>query len=211
VSRFNAQYGRMGQPDPNDPQWGQFRRDQVTDLLRTIREAALGARPGIKVSAALVPWGNGPANDNEWMRGAAYSYVFQDWRSWLEQGLIDQGYPMNYMRESSPAQAGWLDRWLAWQRSRSYGRQVIAGLGIYLNQPADSLRQVRRALAPGPDGSRLAGVAFYSYAVPEAEQSEAETTSSASNGAIWDLLTRPRPDNEFNPPFSEYVASPGRH
>lgn len=200
VARFNALYGRSGQPDPNDPFWMQFRRDQVTELVRRVRSAALGARPTIKLSAAVVPWGDGPRTESEWTAKAAYSYVFQDWRDWLEQGLLDQAYVMNYSRESVPSQVAWQERWFAWQRSHSYGRQVVAGLALYLNSPQDSVRQIRRALAEGPDG-RLAGVALYSYATPSAQGSE-------EGASMWDLLSRPAPENDFDPPFAEPAAIP---
>ena len=208
VIRFDGQYGRAGQPDPNDPVWAQFRRDQVTDLLRRIRESALAARPTLKISAALVPWGAGPVTDADWLSTPAYAYVFQDWRSWLEQGLLDQAYTMNYNRESSPDQAAWLDRWLAWEHGHTYDRQVIAGLGVYLNSPLDTIRQVRRAQAPGTDGSRLAGVALYSYASPDASRINTDPSDDSPDGLLWDLLTRPAVENDFSPPFAEAVGVP---
>ena len=131
------------------PLWLQFRRDQVTELLRQIRSGQ-AARPGLKISAAVIPWGAGPRSDSDWLNASAYSYVFQDWRSWMEQGLLEQAYAMNYFRETSSAQSAWLDQWMAWQRTHAYGRQMISGLGVYLNQPTDTIRQVRRALAPVP-------------------------------------------------------------
>src|SRR5438477_15042 len=109
---------------------------------------------------------------------------------------------------SLPDQAAWLDQWLAWERGHSYGRQVIAGLGIYLNTPADSIAQVRRALAAGPDGSRLAGVALYSYASPDASRANADPGDDSPDGFMWDVLTRPAPENDFAPPFAEPVAAP---
>ena len=209
VSRFDLQYGRVGQPDPNDPLWVQFRRDQVTDLLRRVRESTLAARPTLKVSGAVIgSWGPGPQSDADWLNTPAYGYVFQDWRGWLEQGLLDQAYVMSYYREYVPTQAASLDRWLAWERGHSYGRQVIAGLGSYLNAPADNVRQLRRALAAGPDGSRLAGVALYSYASPDASRANADPGDDSPDGFMWDVLTRPAPENDFAPPFAEPVAAP---
>jgi hypothetical protein len=117
---------------------------------------------------------------------------------------------MLYRREQGPGGAAGLDGWLAWLRSHSYGRQVVAGLGVYLNSPIDSVRQVRRALAPAPDGTRLAGVALYSYAVPDASRDNADPADDAPAGQVWDLLTRPLAENESNPPFARPVAVPPR-
>jgi uncharacterized lipoprotein YddW (UPF0748 family) len=209
VNRFNGEYGRSGQPDPNDPLWVQFRRDRVTDLVRGVRESALAVRPAVKISAAVIgSWGGGPRSDSDWSKTSAYSYLFQDWRSWLEQGLLDQAYVMSYFREFEPTQAAWLDEWLAWSRSRGYGRQVVAGLGVYLNSPADSIRQVRRALAPAADGARLAGVALFSYAVPDSSRNNADPADNSPDGFMWDVLTTPLAENDFNPPFAEPVAVP---
>lgn len=208
VARFNAETGRAGPPDPNDPVWAQFRRDRVTETLRRLREATLAIRPGLKLSVAVVPWGTGPRSTGDWVNTAAYAYVFQDWRGWLEQGLLDQAYVMNYLRDAAPEQAAMLDSWVQWQRQHSYGRQVVAGLGIYLNAPAESVRQVRRVLATGPDGARLAGVALYSYAAPDPSRANDDPADDSPDGWLWDLLTRPGPDNEFRPPFAEPARVP---
>ena len=135
IARFNARYGRDGRPAGNDPLWSQWRRDQVTALVRGIYLGALAIKPEVKISAAVIPWGDGPRTDADWQRTAAYSSVFQDWRSWLEEGIVDQVMPMNYFRESAANQGAWFDRWVAWQRDHAYGRQVIPAVALYLNEP----------------------------------------------------------------------------
>ena len=207
---FQLANSRSDQPDQHDPLWGQYRRDRVTEFLRALRAEVKAIRPTAIVSAAVIPWGNAPINDRAWLATSAYAYIFQDWRSWLEEGLLDQAYPMLYRREQAPGGPAGLDGWLAWGRSHSYGRQVIAGLGVYLNSPMDSVRQVRRALAPAADGTRLAGVALYSYAVPDVSRDNADPADDAPTGQVWDLLTRPLAENESNPPFARPVAVPAR-
>jgi uncharacterized lipoprotein YddW (UPF0748 family) len=209
VLRFNWEHARAGQPDANDPLWVQYRRDRVTDLVRRIRESTLAARPALKLSAAVIgSWGAGPRTDAEWLRTAAYGYVFQDWRGWLEQGLLDQAYVMSYFREFEPLQAAWLDRWLDWNRGHAYGRQVVAGLAIYLNEPTHSISQVRRALASGPDGARLSGVALYSYAAPDSSRANADPGDDTPDGLMWDVLARPAAENDYSPPFPEPLGVP---
>jgi uncharacterized lipoprotein YddW (UPF0748 family) len=208
VARFNQQYGRSGRPDPGDVLWMQFRRDQVTDLLRRSRESALAIRPGLKIGAAVIPWGDGPRSNADWVYKPAFASAFQDWRSWLEEGLLDQAYVMNYNREANPTQVAWFDHWLAWERANTFGRQVIPMLGVYLNTPAETIRQVQRARASNPDGSTLAGVALYSYATPDLSRADADPANDSPDGLLWDLLARPAPDNAFAPPFAEPAPVP---
>jgi uncharacterized lipoprotein YddW (UPF0748 family) len=210
VLGFNLAHGRLNQPDQDDELWAQYRRDRVTEFLRTLRVEVKAIRPTVALSASVVPWGDPPSSDRDWLGSSAYRYVFQDWRGWLNEGLLDQAYLMIYRREWVASEAAGLDRWLAWERSQSYGRRVITGLGVYLNSPVDSVRQVRRALAAAPDGTRLAGVALYSYAVPDASRDNADPADDAPAGQVWDLLTRPLAENESNPPFARPVAVPAR-
>jgi uncharacterized protein (TIGR03437 family) len=163
VARFQRLYNRTGAPAVSDPAWAQFRRDQVTALVRQIYLRAFAIRPSIKVSAALITWGNGPASDAEYRIRDAYSRVFQDWRGWLEEGIIDLGIPMNYFRENA-AQAAMFNRWIEYQKDRQYGRGMLVGPAIYLNPIEASLAQLERALAPSTAGNRALGVCFYSYA-----------------------------------------------
>jgi uncharacterized lipoprotein YddW (UPF0748 family) len=209
VMRFDWQTGRSGQPDPNDPAWNSYRRDRVTDYLRELRASVLAVRPEVKVSAAVLPTGRGPASDADWANTLAYGFIFQDWRAWLEWGLLDQAFVMNYSRESNANEVAWFDQWLAFERTHTYGRQVVPTLGIYLNQPGDTVKQIRRATAAAPDGSRLSGVGLYSYATPDLTRYNSDPTDDTPDGHIWDLLSRPLGENDQNPPFAEPMPPPG--
>jgi uncharacterized lipoprotein YddW (UPF0748 family) len=136
--------------------FAEFRRRQVTDLVRQVTLRVHAIRPQVVVSAAVITWGNGPVNDNGYRALDAYSSVFQDWRGWLEAGLIDLAMPMSYFRE--PANGGFLTRWLDYYKDRQYNRRIFAGLGSYLNSIEDSMRQMDRVRERGM------GVALYSYA-----------------------------------------------
>ncbi len=163
VARFQRLYNRTGPPAASDPAWAQFRRDQVTALVRQIYLRAFAIRPTLKVSAALITWGNGPASDAEYRTRDAYSRVFQDWRGWLEEGIVDLGIPMNYFRENA-SQAPMFNRWMEYEKDRQYGRGLVIGPAIYLNGIEASMAQLARALAPSAAGNRALGVCFYSYA-----------------------------------------------
>ena len=111
--------------------------------------------------------------------------------------------PMNYFHDSQPAQAAWFDRWVAFQRDHVYGRQMVPGVGVYMNSPAESLGQLRRATALGSDGSRVAGVALYSYAVSQRAPAPDEPTVD-----MWDALAQPGPLNGGAPPFAAPAEVP---
>lgn len=163
VERFSARYGRRGQPDPQDPQWSDWRRRQVTNLARRIYLEALAVRPDIKVSAALITWGEPPSRANPFSETRAYWQTFQDWRAWLEEGILDLAVPMNYFQEFYPRSRDWHDGWIEWQKDHMYGRQVVSGVGAYFNYLEDALAQVARAQQPSAAGNRLTGVAVYAY------------------------------------------------
>ena len=162
VERFQRLANRTGRPAANDPAWSEFRRRQVTGLVRQIYLRAYAIRPSTKVSAALITWGNGPLSDAEFRAKDAYSRVFQDWRGWMEEGILDLGIPMNYFAESR--YAAWIDRWLEYEKDRQFGRAIMPGLGIYLNSIPDSIAQAGRVLRPSAAGASPIGINFYSFA-----------------------------------------------
>jgi uncharacterized lipoprotein YddW (UPF0748 family) len=63
VARFNQRYGRTGQPAGSDADWKQFRRDQVTGLLRKVYLNAIAVKPNIKISADTITWSPGPTSE----------------------------------------------------------------------------------------------------------------------------------------------------
>jgi len=162
IERFQRLENRTGWPQAADPRWSDFRRRQVTDLVRQIYLRACATRPSIKISASVITWGNGPLSDDEFRRKDAYAYVFQDWPGWLAEGILDLAMPMNYFAESR--YPGYLDRWLEYEKNRQGKRAIMPGLGVYLNTIPESLSQLRRALAPSAAGNAPWGVCFYSYA-----------------------------------------------
>jgi uncharacterized lipoprotein YddW (UPF0748 family) len=167
VWRFQERYGIShdeAPPSPGDARWAQWRRDQVTNLVRRIYLNAVAVRPKLVVSAALITFGSGPTTEAAWQSAEAYWRVYQDWRAWMEEGILDVAIPMNYKREDVAQQAGWFTDWNTWTRNHLYNRAAMAGLGVYLNSIEGTLRQTRRSL----EGGALAGVTFYSMANPDA-------------------------------------------
>jgi uncharacterized lipoprotein YddW (UPF0748 family) len=149
-------------PTPGNPAWSQWRRDQVSNLVRRIYLNAVAVRPNIKISAALIAFGGGPTSEAAWNSAEAYWRVYQDWRSWTQEGILDVAIPMNYKRDGT--QQGLFDTWNEWIKNHQYNRATMIGMGSYLNSVEETLRQVRRSRQPSAIGNSVLGVAFYSMA-----------------------------------------------
>ncbi|MGQ9900782.1 MAG: family 10 glycosylhydrolase [Fimbriimonadales bacterium] len=164
VERFNRRYGRTGKPEPADPLWKQWRRDQVSAVVRQLYAQATALKPTLKVSAALITWGDGPQTSDDWVNKSAYRAVFQDWQGWLKEGILDMAIPMIYYDEANPSRAAFFRTWATFLKDHQHGRIGIVGIGNYLNSIENTLRQVEFARAPSPAGNRVYGVNFFSYA-----------------------------------------------
>src|SRR5262245_57011444 len=167
VARFQRRHGiAAGSPPPaqNDPLWNDWRRDQVSNLVRRVYLNSIAVKPNLKVSAALIAFGGGPTTEAAWNSAEAYWRVYQDWRAWTEEGILDIAMPMNYKREHSATEFQQYERWSEWAKNHQYNRAVLIGDGGLVNGIEGSLRQGRRALAPSSAGNSALGLIFYSMA-----------------------------------------------
>jgi uncharacterized lipoprotein YddW (UPF0748 family) len=166
VDRFNRAHGLPPNnwPHPADPAWSQWRRDRMTELMRRLYIRSKAINPKVQVSIAAITWGGiGSYTPDDWPNSAAYSKVFQDWRAWLEEGIIDFAVPMQYFDEGKQRTRDWYTGWVNWDRANMGRRAIVAGLGSWLNSPEQNIAQAQRALEPGMQGRFLSGVAFYAY------------------------------------------------
>ncbi|MBA3351194.1 MAG: family 10 glycosylhydrolase, partial [Blastocatellia bacterium] len=173
VARFNTRHDRTGNPAYGDEVWKQWRRHQVSNVVRRVYLNAIAAKPQLKISGALIATGSGPicapgANCKTiWesnIRAEAYWRVYQDWRSWTEEGILDIAIPMNYKREHTPGQDVMYNEWNEWTKNQRYNRSTVIGIGNFLNAAEGNVRQVRRALATSAQGNNSDGVVFFSMA-----------------------------------------------
>lgn len=100
-----------------------FQRAQVTALVERIYRAVKKRRPQVMVSAAVF------ANDEN-----AYTRRFQDWRRWLEMGILDVACPMAYTTDTAVFQK---QIEVAVTTAQGAKRKVWAGIGAY-RIPSDS-------------------------------------------------------------------------
>jgi uncharacterized lipoprotein YddW (UPF0748 family) len=185
VARFQAQTGRSDVPDASDPAWLQWRRDQVTALVRKIYLAVTAIDPHLRVSAATSAVGSPPDESYPWESRDPYNYHLQDWRTWLEEGIVDLALPMIYrVDEEYP---GHFDGWSTWAKDHQYGRGLVVGTGLYKNSLPDSMDQWQRVRQPSPLGNQALGMCGYSYATPS---SEGDAGRALANAAVTYLFDR---------------------
>ncbi len=196
VARFQRRHGiAAGSPPPaqNDPRWSQWRRDQVTNLVRRIYLNTVALKPRVKVSAALIAFGGRPTTETSWRAAEPYWRVFQDWRAWIEEGVLDIAMPMNYKRENASSGVRQFDRWSEWVKNHQYNRSALVGIGVYLNSIEGTLRQTRRALSPSTTGKSTLGTIFYSMA----------SSNAAVSANLRSIPTEKKPPPR---PFTELAA-----
>lgn len=155
VARFQEEFNRRDVPTPDDPDWCNWRRAQVTTLVRKIYVNAMAVSRKLKITASTITWGTFP---KEYHGTSAYATTLQDWSAWMEEGILDANIPMNYKRESDPEQAKDFKLWCQGAVKRSFDRHVYMGLGPFINPIAKTLTQIRKAMSLG-----CQGLVFFSY------------------------------------------------
>ncbi|MBD3293012.1 MAG: family 10 glycosylhydrolase [Armatimonadia bacterium] len=119
-ARFETESGAEVKNWPNDVLKGahrerflDWRRENVTSLLRTVRQKMRDVRPDATLSAAVfINW-----------EGHRDSFG-QDWKTWIDEGLVDFVCPMTYMADMEKFQ-GWVRKQEAWS-----GGKVPVAMGI---------------------------------------------------------------------------------
>jgi len=122
--------------------WTSFRQSRLTTLVMRIRTAVKAVRPTLPVSAAVVP-------DLTTAMGSR----MQDWRTWLDQSLVDVLCPMAYTQD-----AGTFERQIGAAADYAGERPVWAGIGAYRLSPAATLEHIAAARR-----QNAAGVILFSY------------------------------------------------
>jgi uncharacterized lipoprotein YddW (UPF0748 family) len=123
--------------------WGEFRRTQITELVERVYHGVKARRPDVVVSAAVYS----DVND-------AYGSRFQDWRTWLDEGVLDVVVPMAYTPRDE------LFRSQIREAAVSAGRRdrVWAGIGAYLNGYDGTVDKIDIARREG-----VGGLILFSY------------------------------------------------
>lgn len=190
-------------PSPTDPAWSQWRRDQVTALVRKIYVQSIALKPKLVVSAALIAWSDGPRSEMDWeMRSAARNRVFQDWRSWLKEGILDIGCPMTYFLARTAFRNQ--QDWSAWIKGHQYGRAATVGIACWENTIPATLRMIADARRADRQGRLAAGVMLYSYAGTNAGE-------TVPQGLKTPGVRRVRRELQYQSEFYAALGRPSRY
>lgn len=107
----------------------QWRRDNITEIVRTVHREVKHLKPWVKVSSA--PLGK-YRDTNRYPAGwNGYHDVYQEAQIWLKEGIQDIIFPMLYYRNNHfyPFVLDWMEQ--------CHGRMVVPGLGIYFLHPSE--------------------------------------------------------------------------
>ncbi len=166
VARYNARYGLSGNPSSTNEQWKQWRRDQVSALVRRVYAKIQAVKPQVKQSGAFVTWNPSPtASTRSAFQGTRPYYdVYSDWDSWIQEGIVDMAVPMTYYSYAS-LPSDWT-KWINFLKDRKGNRHMIIGPGIYLNSQSNSILEIQQTRTASPAGNYAHGFCGYSYRVP---------------------------------------------
>lgn len=106
----------------------QWRRDNITDIVRRLYTDIKTIKPWVKVSSS--PVGKYRDTNRYTSRGwNAYHVVYQDAQKWLKEGIHDALFPMMYFQGNNfyPFALDW--------KENDGNRWVVPGLGIYFLSP----------------------------------------------------------------------------
>jgi uncharacterized lipoprotein YddW (UPF0748 family) len=128
----------LAAPEKFPLKFADFQRAQVTTLVERIYRAVKKRRPEALVSAAVF------ANDEN-----AYTRRFQDWRRWLQMGILDVACPMAYTTDTSVFQK---QIEVAATMAHGANRQVWAGIGAYRIPSESAVEKINVARALKTEG-----------------------------------------------------------
>ena len=165
LERFRLETNRTDKPGVADPQWLQWRRNQITNLVRRVYLEVKSIRPSIWVSAATITYREAPTNLEQFEQTRTYTEILQDWPAWMREGILDLNIPMNYKREREPDQVKWFDGWNQFAVQQKAQGRVAVGTANYLNSALDGVNQLKRGLSV----TGMDGWVGYSYRTPDSE------------------------------------------
>ncbi|MGB3513660.1 MAG: glycoside hydrolase family 10 protein [Microcoleaceae cyanobacterium] len=91
VRLFREQHqGKMPPENFTDPEWMQWRANQITAFLERIYQAVKAAKPNCIVSVSSNPY------------DFSYNLYLQDWQTWINRGLVDE-FILQVYRDDLPS------------------------------------------------------------------------------------------------------------
>jgi len=159
VARYNAEYGTTGNPASSDVRWSDWRRDQISNLVKRLYLEIKSVKPWVKLGIA--GWNTA---------GSGNSGYLQDWNKWMQKHWLDYCSPMTYTSDNDQ-----FHTWMNDAQGRQYGHHIyplvnlgysltanvlpqidlvrehsFPGLGLYCYQSSFDKTAVKNALVAGP-------------------------------------------------------------
>lgn len=137
---------------PADEPVGDWRRAQVNQAIREVRDALLAENPQLRfgISPFGIPAPEKPAQ----IQGLdQYARLFADTQLWMDRGWVDYLAPQLYWPHTRPAQAyDVLMQW--WEEHARGGRPIFPGINLAAlgTKPEWTLDEFRRQLAQAKNG-----------------------------------------------------------
>lgn len=199
VARFNKLTGRTGTPGTRDEQWMQFRRDQITSLIRRVYFSAAAFKPAVKISANTWGWW---ANDT-WLTSLSspYNNSLQDWVTWMNQGILDANFVMQTIQHR------W-DNDSNFSKDHAFGRHVVPQAFAYYNSLSNVLSWARSTRLNSPTGNPAHGVGIVDYSDWSPEGlSRAQFVEALTTPGTYDHVTPPVFAEPANVPAAPWKQS----
>ncbi|MCX7919166.1 MAG: family 10 glycosylhydrolase [bacterium] len=134
-------------PDENPELWNEFRREQVTALVRKTYQGIKSVKPNLMLSASV--WGD---------YDDGYTYYLQDSHRWLAEGIIDFICPMMYTPDNEQYRA-WAKRHL----QNQHQRLIYPGTGPYQLKTAEDLVKQIEIAREEAKNDRIRGITVFDY------------------------------------------------
>lgn len=206
LARFRAATGRTDVPKPADQEFSDWRRAQISNLVRKIYVSMYETDPSDRLSINGITYAYGPTHYGSFEQSRPYMNVMQDWRGWAEEGIIDTVTAMNYKREWKEDQEEMFSTWNDFiaDTQRASGRDMVSGPALYLNDIPNSAQQAKEVTALG------LGWSGYSYANVsiEATGSSEKAVKDAQRDAVAKALRSEVFADEARVPEMEWKTNP---
>jgi len=149
------------------------------------------------MSASTVNWGG---YGGDFTKTDPYTRTFQDWPSFMKEGLLDINFLMNYKREHVQAQASDYRDWSRLVGTSKAGRHGVVGQGAYLNKSKGTIDQMKSDLSdPNIDGTAL-----YCYSDPR----EGANASNIPDMEFFPLVKKDLFPTPVDPPVADWIENP---
>jgi uncharacterized lipoprotein YddW (UPF0748 family) len=156
--RYKAEFQIKENPLPDNAQFCEWRRRQITDFVRWSTAELLVIKPKLIVSAAVF------SNYKD-----SSIYRLADWAAWNREGIIDFSVPMDF----SPDNRFVFNPRADFALTNQGPRAVYVGQGAYMNKKENTLTQLQYCREKG-----FKGTVLYSYRNPEGEKAVPGTAIS---------------------------------